>query len=614
MNFIPYVFKKDLTRLKILLIVWLLLIAAQSALGIGGIKIASEILEFQMFLPMLTMLINALQGLMIIVMVPLIIQADSMVGTTAFWFTRPISRKALLITKLSFVLTVLVGMPLLAEMFVLAANGVMLDRMFLAIPEIILEKTAFIIPFVFLAVLTPKFSRYALVGIIVYVSLMVLGILSSIISIFIPGIARLAFNFDVMTNASLRASVKLAQEIFIVLGGGMLIVHQCLTRYTARTIRFFVVGYIVFLAISRTWAWDYLYQTTDKGAESRISDSVQLGFDTRHVLISEEMRYRKTDSREKSVSVKVFAKGLPENQFFILTELKDVFIIYSEKDSVQPKSALTPAGERTYQKETVKSGYVSTKIRESYTDEKFMPALQSALGSIKIMNPFYGDFAHTEILSLEDGYFNQYKDREGTYAAKADLDVYQYEKVAEVPLIQGAREAFSSQQIVVYDILEKPHGISVVVGEKRTNLLLDRTVKKESFLEKAQDMYSDFKSVYLIVNEVKGEAFLAESGGIFHFDPMSAHGQTRLETKAKQFDFTYMNDRNTVLPKIDEEWLTGAKLVRLDAVKLGSKRIDVKVDGFVLPTQSTSTKSEMHDLDQQLRQQDKQMKRQGYIF
>ena len=42
MNFIPFLFKKDLIRLKYVLLVWLVLILAQSALGIGGHRLASE--------------------------------------------------------------------------------------------------------------------------------------------------------------------------------------------------------------------------------------------------------------------------------------------------------------------------------------------------------------------------------------------------------------------------------------------------------------------------------------------------------------------------------------------------------------------------------------------
>lgn len=592
MNFLPFIFKKDLMRLKLLFLVWLLLIIAQAALGIGGINIAAELLEFQMFLPMLTMLLGFLQGMMILVMVPLIIQEDSIVGTTAFWFTRPISRKGLLITKTTFTLTILIILPLLAEIFVLIANGVMADHVFLAIPEILFEKTAFIIPFFLLSVLTPKFSRYALVGMIVFAVFAVIGIISSVVMMFVPSLAKFLYNYELYKNPSLEASLKLATDTYVIVIGAFLIIHQCLTRYSARTIRWFVVTYLLMMCFTKVWAWDFLQEATDVKMEATITDSLQLEFDTNHAMISDELRYRKKDAREKSISVKAFTKGLPENQFANLKDLKDVRMDYPDGSMV-------------------KSGYVSAKKRESSSNEKFKPALQAALGDTKIVNPFLGQFTHTEIMTLEDEYFNTYKNKEGTFLANAIFDVYEYKKVAELPLKQGAREAFSSQQVIVFDVLEKSHGVSVIVGEKRTNLLFDRSIKKKSRYDMVQDIYSDYKSVYLIVNRKKGEAFLAESGGNINVDMMSAYGPTRLETKAKQFDFTYVNDRNTSLSKIDKEWLSDATLVRLDAVRLGTKQVNVKADNFVIPTQSTSIKTEMDAFDQQVREQEKQMEKWG---
>ena len=154
MNFLPYIFEKDLLRLRFIFLVWLLLIIAQAALGIGGINIAAEFPEFQMFLPLLTKFISLLQGILIMIMVPLIIQEDSIVGTTAFWFTRPISRKGLLITKVGFILLFLILLPSITELIVLAANKITWHHIGLAIPEILIEKLKFIILFDEVAVVT----------------------------------------------------------------------------------------------------------------------------------------------------------------------------------------------------------------------------------------------------------------------------------------------------------------------------------------------------------------------------------------------------------------------------------------------------------------------------
>ena len=242
MNFLPYVFKKDFIRLKWLFVVWLLLIMAQAALGIGGMNIAAELLEFQMVLPLLTKLMGFLQGMMIMVMIPLIIQEDSLVGTTAFWFTRPISRKGLLTTKACFIFLLLIVLPVVTEIFVLAANKVTFHQILLAIPEILIEKSAFAIPFIILAVLTPKFSRYALVGISVFAILAVIGIITTVFSIFFPAFAKFLFNWNVfINNPSLGASIKVIKDIFVVTIGLILIAYQFLTRHTARTVRWLVI-------------------------------------------------------------------------------------------------------------------------------------------------------------------------------------------------------------------------------------------------------------------------------------------------------------------------------------------------------------------------------------
>lgn len=101
---------------------------------------------------------------------------------------------------------------------------------------------------------------------------------------------------------------------------------------------------------------------------------------------------------------------------------------------------------------------------------------------------------------------------------------------------------------------------------------------------------------------------MAEVEGNIYANVMAALGPTRLETMAKQFDFTDLNDRSRLLPKLDKEWLADAELVRLDAVKVGTAQTNFTVEEFALPSQSTATSEEIDELDRQLKMQDKQMK------
>ena len=124
----------------------------------------------------------------------------------------------------------------------------------------------------------------------------------------------------------------------------------------------------------------------------------------------------------------------------------------------------------------------------------------------------------------------------------------------------------------------------------------------------AQDMFSEYNHVYLIVNKKHNEAFLAEEGANFYANAMAAFGPTRLETVAKQFDFTNLNDRSGPLPKIDKEWLADAELVKIDAVKMGTEKVEFTIEEFALPSQSTATSKEIDEFDRSLKMQDKQMK------
>ncbi|HPS54932.1 MAG TPA: hypothetical protein PLP05_04985 [Sedimentisphaerales bacterium] len=581
-------FKKDLMRLKYLLIAWFLLILAQSALGIGGNKIATEVFEFQMILPLLAKMISFLQALMMIVIVPLIIQDDSLVGTTAFWYTRPISRKGLLLAK-SFMISIILVIPLLlAELFVLAANGATACQLLLAVPEVLTEKLAIIVPFAILATLTAKFSRYALVGIIIFAAFTIISIIMSVVPMFFNNLSKYIYDLDPYRNPSLLASVNFAKGLYIFLIGSALITHKFLTRRTEKTINYLLVAFLVMICFTRLWEWDFLQKECVTVPSSPAISNLSVDFDTQYLIISDEVRYRKTDTREKSISSKQRIKGLPAGQFTISMVM----------DSVQMQY---PDGT------TLKSEYLSSFTNEAFSSEKFMLPIQTALKDVKLLNPYKDNSSSTEIFCLDESSLFQFKDKKGIYSANANFDIYEYKIVSRIPLKLGSKDSFGSEQVVIYDILERPNVVSVIINEKKINLLFDRSVKKTSQFDMAQEIYASYSPVYLIVNEKRGEAFLPEVGNNLNTDAMEIF-ELRLKTKAKMFDFTNQNDRNAFIPEINKEWLADAELVRLDAVQVGTEKITFTIEDFSLPSQSTITENKLDKIDTQLRMQDKQLK------
>jgi len=441
-----------------------------------------------------------------------------------------------------------------------------------------------------LAAVTPKLSRYAFVGVIVFAIVVVVMILIFVAGSIFAGIRQLG-SVDIYKTASLEASYTTAKCLYTIIIGGLLISYQFMTRRTSRTAMLFVAAWIVMWTGTFFWDFDFLKESAAVEGSAIKVEGISLGFDPQYLMVSDQLRYNKNDLREKSISTRNTVSGLPEGQFAILKGMYDAKMEYPDGSVLE-------------------SDYISTLKRQGYYNEKFMHPIQKVLGNVKIVNPFNEEFSYTEIFSLDGANFHKYKDKAGTYSARAKLDIYKYDIVSEVSLGEGMKGVFGAEQVVVYDVLERDNAVSVIFHEKKINLLFDRRVKKVSRLDMSQNIYSEYSHVYLLVNKERGEAFLPEATrSNINANAMDALGPMRVNTKAKMLDFTNVNSRNIALPKINKEWLAGAELVRMNAVLTGTADVDFRVENFSLPSESTSETSKLDELDQQLKMQDKQMQK-----
>src|SRR5207248_7710896 len=137
-------FRKDCARLRLPIALWLLLVLLQAALIIPGIAEPGEDLTLQVIVKVLRNLIPVLQFILPLVIIPLLIQEEPLVGTTAFWFTRPIDGRMLFKSKMLFVAAVFILPPLLTEIAILGIHGASPMQLALAVPEILLEDGKFL--------------------------------------------------------------------------------------------------------------------------------------------------------------------------------------------------------------------------------------------------------------------------------------------------------------------------------------------------------------------------------------------------------------------------------------------------------------------------------------
>jgi hypothetical protein len=99
MSLILHLLRWDIRRFRVLLSLWLLVVAA-SALRDGVWPAIAIAMEARQVANLTGSLLALVEVLFSIALIALVVQEHPLVGTSAFWMTRPIPWRALLATKL----------------------------------------------------------------------------------------------------------------------------------------------------------------------------------------------------------------------------------------------------------------------------------------------------------------------------------------------------------------------------------------------------------------------------------------------------------------------------------------------------------------------------------
>ena len=258
MKVVLHLLAKDITRLRVPLLVWAALFVLQFTSVWPGAGTADP--RLQLILVISTNLVPLLQTLMLVVIVPLLVHEDPVVGSTAFWVTRPISGRLLLAGKTLFALLFLIIPPLMIDLAGLVARGGSGQDFVFALGTMALGRVKFFALLFTLAALTQTFSRFALTGAVLVVSYATAGLLALVIGLYATresGVASIAF---------LGASGTLADLTTIGFAAAV-VVNQYLTRKTVRSWILLACAVIVVLALGK-------FQVADRAPSAGIQKTL----------------------------------------------------------------------------------------------------------------------------------------------------------------------------------------------------------------------------------------------------------------------------------------------------------------------------------------------------
>lgn len=243
MKLVLHLLAKDSLRLRIPLLVWGVLLVLQFT-SLGWWPGAGADPRLQLMLALLHNLVAPLQMLMLITIVPLLVHEDPVIGSTAFWVTRPITGGLLLASKTLFVFLFLIIPPLMIDVAGLVARGAPDKDLVFAGSALLLVRVKFLVLLFTLAALTQTFSRFALTAVVLVVCYVTVGFLLLVIGLYASresGGARVIFTGSSGTLSDL-ATIGFAVAM---------IINQYLTRKTVRSWILLACGMIVLLAIGK---------------------------------------------------------------------------------------------------------------------------------------------------------------------------------------------------------------------------------------------------------------------------------------------------------------------------------------------------------------------------
>ena len=529
MNLLWHQLKKDLLRTRLLVGLWLFFSLLQFGL-VGASANPSDVAQ-QMLLSMLAVFTSLLGALLVMILVPMVFQQEPLVGATAFWLTRPISRRLLLAEKALFLLG-LIMLPLLVQSVVMLANGVTVHDTLLAAPEFVMGELAWFLTMAMFAVLTPGFGRYVIACAIYLIFLLVCLYLSQIFHLFRGSL----FLNDPPSMAASRGFIS---GLVTILFATTVILCQFFWRRFRLALAMAIVGVVAASLISQLWSWN-LFQPPPLIQPDPAFDAAAITLKPQGAInASEQVNFRGSE---------------PDKQYngnFDALDLAPGFLLKPLSFDVTLETA---AGTRI---ETLPPGllfYGGAQVN--------FELLRPIIGDIPVVNLSPRMTSTWSLFTVPNATYQRYAHTPAKLSMQAHLQALKYVASTELPVKKGAEFRRGSYREEITDVLHETDGVDV--------LLQVQDVRLNYHLRPDQDENTAFQMnradvLYLLVNRKRKEAIMQKQGNNMNF--LNFNVSEALQHTPKRISFgpeSNNSDTSWTFPKIDDAWLSDAVLIRIE--------------------------------------------------
>jgi hypothetical protein len=558
MSMFTHLIAADVRRHRLLLAAWVVIVAATATVD-GARPILSDGALVRT-VGILGSLLSLTQALLMLVLIPSVVQTHPLVGSNAFWMTRPIPPDILLVSKVVLLGAATVALPTLVESVLMAAYHVPVAQIVSVAAQTGLHQTFWMILLMTAAALTPNLMRFTLVC----------GGALAALALFLA--VTVAMFMTRMNDVPLAAGEGGTDEptagfvlnVLVVVVGLSTLVVQFRSRSRLRSVPVGATGLLLAFAIESMWPWPVLRPRIAVPSWAQAEAALHLSASAESVQIREEMSPFSQRLAWRSARARVRLAGIEPN--------------WSADARVLHAGLQLQGGTRL---DSSFSGIPIPAQFEGSEEPPMRRVFRELLGVERLVDsgPPRGELAF--VFFLRDADFQRVAPATGSYRGMFEVKLTSHELEASLPLQRGATHQNGAYRLVVSGVEHASTSVSILARESDATSIFDRRPTPVLNLYLRNRHKSE--AVAGFASDFDQGAFL--SG----FLPFHAGRQTsgfRARSVLIRFPPGYGDDKETL--SIDDEWLEGAELVVVRTMRQGSVERRLDIEDFPLRAASKS--------------------------
>lgn len=497
--------------------------------------------------------------LLTLAIVPLVVQSDPLVGSDAFWMTRPISPRVLLSAKAVLLASLVVFVPAVLEVAMMIAHDVPVHAIAAVVVQSILLQGLWLIALMVGASLTRNLPRFALLCGGVLISLAVALAITTTIMLARVDEDTTSFASEPVSEDSTAAIVGL---ILMIAAGSVALLVQYSTRSRLRTMVAGSVAVTVAIVAPGFWPWPVFTRelelpATTEGIVLTVDPATVATTTAPHFFGREETVWSQSRGR-------MSVNGMPPGWSTSVGLVDAVLHLDAGRSIRSGGRGLTTAIRVGGQPENPARVALRELLEVDRLADSVPPMDETAV-----------------LLFLRQADFQRYAPGKGDYRASFTIQLSRHDIEGVLPIRQGVVHRNGAFRLEIHNVRYAAGRVAVVARRLNASWIWARRPmpRYTYFLRNRTAREAMAGGEYELRGEPVFSRFLP-----FGWSVGVEEGSIGFYTGAISIEFPPVHGVQGQALPLDERWLNGAELVVVATTRGGSIRRSVTVPNFPLRT------------------------------